>query len=190
MTNTDGTLDPFHPEALRLDPSFTEGVAVKKLLITVPVRKPNSQEFIRVHPNTDYHLPVTTLVLKDEREVYLVAPAIAPELAGETVASTLYTSMSRQGVLFLWPVRLPSPDGRPNAWHTSAAVAASHAMKRWVRVSANMGLGAYEVAEAQATFPDPAWPEHTFHELLKIAFRDRFIDCEDHPVILRLRGAI
>jgi hypothetical protein len=53
-----------------------------------------------------------------------------------------------------------------------------------------MGLGAYEVAEAQATFPDPAWPEHTFHELLKIAFRDRFIDREDHPVILRLRGAI
>ena len=32
--------DPFDPAALRLDQSFSEGPAVKKLLTTIPVRKP------------------------------------------------------------------------------------------------------------------------------------------------------
>ena len=37
--------DPFDPENLRLDQSFTEAAGVKKLLTTVPVRKPKSQDF-------------------------------------------------------------------------------------------------------------------------------------------------
>jgi hypothetical protein len=41
--------DPFDPAALRLDQSFTEGPAVKKLLTTIPVRKPGAQDFVRVH---------------------------------------------------------------------------------------------------------------------------------------------
>ena len=42
--------DPFDPENLRLDQSFVETSGVKKLLTTVPVRKPNNQDFVRVHP--------------------------------------------------------------------------------------------------------------------------------------------
>ena len=37
--------DPFDPENLRLDQSFTENTGVKKLLITVPVRKPKAARF-------------------------------------------------------------------------------------------------------------------------------------------------
>ncbi len=37
--------DPFDPASLRLDQSFTEGAGVKKLLTTVPVRKPKSTGF-------------------------------------------------------------------------------------------------------------------------------------------------
>jgi hypothetical protein len=35
-------LDPFDPAALRLTPDFVETVGVKKLLTTVPCRKPQS----------------------------------------------------------------------------------------------------------------------------------------------------
>lgn len=42
--------DPFDPENLRLDQSFVETSGVKKLLTTVPVRKPNNQDFVRVRP--------------------------------------------------------------------------------------------------------------------------------------------
>ena len=46
--------DPFDPANLRLSQSFTETVGVKKLLTTVPVRKPSPQEFVRVHPDPEY----------------------------------------------------------------------------------------------------------------------------------------
>ena len=42
--------------------------------------------------------------------------------------STLYTTITRQGVVSLWPIRLPLPDGRYNEWHRSAAEAAELAM--------------------------------------------------------------
>ena len=47
---------------------------------------------------------------KDDREMYLVAPALAPEMVGEFSPSTLYTAINRQGVLFLWPVKIPTAD--------------------------------------------------------------------------------
>ena len=46
--------DPFDIPSLRLNPSFFETAGVKKLLTTVPVRKPGKQDFIRVHPEPEY----------------------------------------------------------------------------------------------------------------------------------------
>jgi hypothetical protein len=92
-------------------------------------------------------------------------------------------------VVHLWPIRLPAPDGKYNPWHKSAETAAEKAMQRWVRMTANMSLGAYEIFEASANIPDPTWPAEPFTELLRIAFRDRLVDRPDHPVILQLRGA-
>jgi hypothetical protein len=68
--------------------------------------------------------------------------------------------------------------------------AAQHAMKRWVRVKANMSLGAYEIYEAEASMPDPEWPELSFQELVRIGFKDKLITGFDHPVIKRLRGQV
>ena len=51
-----------------------------------------------------------------------------------------------------------------------------------------MDLGAYEMYEAGSLMADPVWPEISFQEILRIAFRDRIIDRIDHPVVKRLRG--
>jgi hypothetical protein len=86
-------------------------------------------------------------------------------------------------------VTLPAPEGRENAWHTSARAAAERAEKDWVRMVANMGAGAYDVYIAPLGIPDPDWPEQTLRDLLKIAFGNgRLIDTLDHPVIQRLLG--
>ena len=61
-------------------------------------------------------------------------------------------------------------------------------MERWVRVTANMSLGAYEITEASATIPDPTWPDLSFKELLRIAFKDRVVTDLNHPLVKRLRG--
>jgi hypothetical protein len=181
--------DPFDPKSFRLPQTFTEGAAVKKLLTTLPVRKPDPQTFVRVHPGEDYRTTAALLNMKDDREHYLVTPTLVNELAEEVVPVTLFTAISRQGVLFLWPVRLPGPDGKTMTWWSSAREAAELAMKLWVRVKANQPLGAYDIAVATGSIPEPDWPEHSFRHLLHLAFRDYLIDRADHPVIQRLRGS-
>ena len=54
--------DPYDPASLRLDQSFCDGTAVKKLLTTVPVRKPNRQDFVRVHPQEAYRLSPAAII--------------------------------------------------------------------------------------------------------------------------------
>jgi hypothetical protein len=183
------TPNPFAPENLRIDLNFSEGLGVKKAIITIPVRKPNNQDYIRVHPSSDFRLPVAIIELRDDRETFLVPPSIARDIPGEYITVTMYACINRQGVIFLWPVRLPGSDGRQLEWHRSAAEAAEMAMKRWVRVKANMNLGAYEVFEASASIPDPPWPSDlTFDQMLAIAFKGRLVDSFGHPVLKRLRG--
>ena len=181
--------DPFNDLSnFRLSQDFVETAGVKKFLTTVPVRKPNPQDFVRVHPDSNYRMEFAVIELKDDREIYLLLLPIAKQLPGEFTMVTLYTTINRQGVVHLWPVRLPASDGRIIEWHRSAAEAAELAMTHWVRVKANMSLGAYEIFEAASTIPDPTWPELSFQELLRIAFRDRFVGSLDHPVVRRLRG--
>ena len=111
--------------ALRLDQSYADTVGVKKLLTTVPVRKPGRQEFVRVNPDPSFRLtPAAIIEVKEDREVYLVTPDMAQALGGEFSTVTLFIAISRQGTLFVWPVKLPAPDGRRNEWHRSAAEAA------------------------------------------------------------------
>ena len=99
MTNSDDP-NPFDPRSLRLDQNFADTVGVKKLLTTVPVRKPNRQDFVRVHPDPEYRLaPAAIIEVKEDREVYLVTPAMAKELPGEFATATLFTAINRQGVL-------------------------------------------------------------------------------------------
>jgi hypothetical protein len=183
--------DPFNPAALRLDPSFVDTVGVKKLLNTVPVRKPNRQDFVWVHSDPAYRLtPAAIIELKEDREVYLVTPNMARELPNEITAATIFTAINRQGVLHLWHVKLPGPDGKHNEWHRSAGEAAKLAMDRWVRITSNQNLGAYELFEATGDLPEPVWPDIPFSEILKIGFRDRIVDRADHPLVQRLRGVV
>lgn len=184
--------DPFDPAALRLSQNFAADCGVKKLLLTVPVKKPLREWFVRVHTDEAYRLNVALLELKEERETYLIHPSILPDLAGESMIRprVLFTAINRQGVVFLWPVNLPGADGKLDEWSRSAHEAAYLAQAGWVRVVADMGLGAYQVSQATADLPEPVWPGTPFSELLRIAFRDRLIDSLDHPVLRKLRGEV
>ena len=174
----------------RLSQDFLSQVGVKKVLSTVPVRKPSKQEFVRVHPHEEWRLDTLLLELKDERENYLIAPELHEELSEFATPTSLLTTISRQKVLMLWPTKLPGLDGRSNPWHDSALQAAKLAEEKWVRVSANMSLGGYEVFEALGNLSDPEWPDDgiNFGRLLEIAFRGRIINSLDHPIVKKLRG--
>jgi hypothetical protein len=120
----------------------------------------------------------------------LIAPELRHELFGELVPVTIFTAIHRQGVVFLWPCRLPDETGRTNAWHESALEAAERAKFKWTRVQADMSLGAHRIYEAHGDLPEPEWPEKSLRDLLSIAFKGRYIDDLDHAVLKRLRGEI
>jgi hypothetical protein len=174
---------------LRLPQDFEGLAGVKKAFLTIPVRKPRPQSFVRVRQDDVPDLQTPLLTLKEDREeVFLVDRKLWPELQAEIVPHILAVAIDRQNNLFVWPLRVPAQDGRSNVWHVSAVQAANHAKKRWIRVSANMGQGAYDTYEATGNLPEPAWPALTTQEILRIAFRDKYITSLDHPVLRRLRG--
>src|SRR5262245_34287573 len=75
--------DPFDPANLRLSQSFVESVGVKKLVTTVPLRKPSRQDYFRVHADPAFRDNFPIIELKDEREEYIVTRELVPALIGE-----------------------------------------------------------------------------------------------------------
>jgi hypothetical protein len=69
--------DPFDLSRLTLSQDFVQTAGVKRLVLTVPIRKPTPQEFIRVHPDPAYRAVLAVIELKDDREFYLLTPEIA-----------------------------------------------------------------------------------------------------------------
>jgi hypothetical protein len=177
-------------EAIRLAPEETGEIGTREVLVRVPVRRPRRDEFIRCHPDPAMSLAVTIYVDRDEQdEVFFVAPAMRGLLAGDLKPVLLQLTINRKGVVFIWPLTLPSDDnplGR--SWHESARKASEIAKTDWIRISADKGLGGYRVRKAEGRLSDPDWPDKSLSELLIIAFADRIIMSEDHPVVRRLRG--
>jgi hypothetical protein len=175
-------------EAIRLSLDAYATVGTREILRHVPVRKPNRTEFVRVHPDAEMHLATGVFVDREEREVFFVVPHLRAELAGELKQVLLVTAISRQGVVFLWPVPLPDEGGRRNAWGETAREACELAKSSWVRLAPDMSLGAYRVYQAEGQLSAPVWPDKSLSDLLKLGFRDRIIDSAEHPVVKRLRG--
>lgn len=178
----------FDPASLRLSQDFSKSLGVKKLITSIPVRKPLKQDFIRVCSDPAFRLETMLLEIKEDNETYLVAQDLWSELQNELVPKVLFLAINRQNVLFLWPVRLPNTDGRHDSWNTSALEAAKLAEEDWVRVASNMHLQAYEVFQSIGVLAEPVWPDMDFAKILEIAFKGRYITDLDPPILRRLRG--
>jgi hypothetical protein len=181
------TNNPFDPGQFRLDNLTDPDVSAVPLLTSIPVRKPDRQQFVRVHPGDNYHYD--TAILEYERESYLVAANMLGALQDEYRPVRLVLAMARGGMVpFLWPLKLPSSDGRTNTWNDSARMAAEAAKTAWVRVLPNHNLSLYETRTAEGIADDPVWPDEPIENILEIAFRGRTIMDEDHPIVAKLRG--
>jgi hypothetical protein len=174
--------------AVRLSPATLMSGTASEVMVTVPVRKPNRQEFVRVHP--DPAMSVTTLLLEDKFDrgsLYYVPPNMRAALVDEAKVYLLSTAITRQGTCFLWPVVMPT-DGRPSAWSEGALEAVKLAKEKWLRVGPDWSLGSYRLYQAQSEVADPVWPEKTLNELLDIAFKKKVIVDASHPIVRRLVG--
>lgn len=175
---------------LRMSQEFAAEIGVEKVITKISVGKPNKQWWVRVHKNPAFRFETALIEMKDKNEMYLVAPDLWTPLADEICRVVIFTGINRQNVIFFWVVKLPGADGKHNEWHQSALKAAMLAMDHWVRVTANQAAKGYDVVKSQAKLDDPKWPDVTFEEMFKIAFKDRYIDSMDHPVLRELRGEV
>lgn len=190
---TNAMPDPFDPSELaklRLSQDFSELAQVRPVMTSIACRKPHKQEFIRVRNGEEHRFTTGCFTDKDNRETYLITPAVRECLVGDVVPTMLVVCVSRNSPIpFLWPLTLPGVDGRPNRWHESAIEAARIAEGQWVKVMADMAAGCYVPNVALGNLPEPEWdgvPSMT--ELLRLSFKDRLIATTDHPVLRRLRG--
>jgi hypothetical protein len=185
--------DPFADmDRLRLSQNFEAMAGVKPVITTVAERKPHRQEFIRVRPGAEWCFETVCFVDKETNETYLVDPSIISALPSEVRPVVLRVAISRNSpVPFIWPVPLPSSEGRPCSWHESARQAARLGETKWVCVKSDKSASCYVPHVAEGNLPDPEWPaDLTMQDLLRLAFRDRFIRDIDHPLLKRLQGAV
>ena len=173
--------------SMRISTDFLNSeIGVKRILLTVPVRKPGKAEFVRVHPTL--HIDLLAIELKEERETYFAVPALGAELSEFVAPVRLRLAVTRQKTAFLWPLKLPMNQGRANPWHDSAIEAAALAESNWMRVAADLGLGAYQPAVARADLGEPQWPTEPWSEIVRIALKGKVIDSLDHAVVRQLLG--
>jgi hypothetical protein len=181
--------DPFDPASLRVNANYAEGLGVKRILTTVPVRKPHKTEWFRVRPGEEWRIETTIFETEGvDRAAYLVAPDLRDEFGNSLAVVLLLLCVNRAGDPFLWRIKLPNADGRMNPWSESALRAAAVAEQRWCRLEPNMGAGCYDLYETASEWTEPKWPEVSYRDLLRIAFRDRLIDSTDHVLLRDLRG--
>ena len=101
--------DPFDLDSLRLSQDFASAVGVKPLITTVPVKKPSKEWFVRTHPDPAYRLQTAVLELKEDRETYLVSPALWPELADENDVLSPVAGDADQPTRRFVPLADPAP---------------------------------------------------------------------------------
>jgi hypothetical protein len=174
--------------ALRLPPNYGQTLGVKKVLSAVPICKPSKTQFFRARAGDAWCFQAFMVEVKETHETYVVAPAIAQILGSVVKPVVLRAAIDRGDSPFLIPVHMPGEDGRRNPWHESRAQGVEHSINKWVRIVANMAAGSYDIYEAQGALPDPNWPDCTPNELVKVAFRDKLIADDKHPIVQQLLG--
>ena len=158
-------------KSLRLPANYGATLGVKKLLTNVAVGKPKKAIFFRTHKSIDMVFSGMLLEQKESRESYLVVHTVAQEISELVRPVQLHAAIDRQNNIFLIPVPLPGESGTRNPWHESLAQAVEHAKMKWIRITANMHIGGYDIYEAEGVLPEPEWPEHDIEELGDVAFR-------------------
>jgi hypothetical protein len=180
----------FDLEKIKVSQDFLQMATGKQRLLSVPIRKPKKQHYVRTHSDPRYSMLVYLLELQDEMgEVYVLHPEV-PDAATEAKPVNLVGAITKNGNFFFWPLKVPDPDGKVMEAHRSSIEAAQIAQQAWIRIFWDAELQSYKVKEATADFGDPKWPEQTPEELFKIAFRNKLITDPDHVVLKRLRGEV
>jgi hypothetical protein len=179
--STDPTPSEF--DALGLPQNFDEILRAKRVLTTVPLRKPAKHHWIRVHPT--WEQTVAVLKLSGERDdLWILKNDLVPGVPSDLVSGMTFAPyITRQAEILMWPLRVPAV-GRADDWATSARAIAHVARTTWVQVHSNQRVGAYEYNLTPHPLDEPDWSATDWTTLRKLAFGPKLISSLDHPVLV------
>jgi hypothetical protein len=168
----------------------TENLSLKKIIIQVPVRKPNKQKFFRVKTEAEFSTIVYVLEIKEDGDYFLVSPNIVPYIIQEVKKVRLNLAYYLDGNPFLIPVPLPDDNGKINSWHSSLDLVVKMAKENWVRAIPDKSINGYTLMQASGDMicSNELPSDKKLIDYIAIAFRGKIIDTLDHPVIKTLLG--
>jgi hypothetical protein len=182
-----GIFDPARwktPIDARLDPKAPiKPAAFSK----VEVKKPPQDHYVHAHPDPAFNgvFPLYSDSEAKRYDPYLIAPELLDSLPPQAKVNVkdvrLAVALTDSGRLFLWFIAQTGSE-----WHESGDSAILTAMTQWVKVISD-GSG-YRVKDPEVQLSEPVFPNAPFAEYLMRAFKDRYIDNLEHPVIRRLAG--
>jgi hypothetical protein len=180
-------------EAFKVDMKEAGLEGAQEQLATISVRKPPAEDFVRVNSEREMSLTVALHENRDNftSEYYVVLPKMLGTMLDlrSVFYAQLYVTVTRSGLVMLWPVKLPT-GGAGNPWYDSALKGAELAKANWIRIFADPGQKQYRIMKALGDFDEPVFPDKPLSEILEIAFRGRVIDSADHPICRKLRGEV
>jgi hypothetical protein len=172
---------------------------VNTLRMGLPVSKiSEAGDYVRLHPDEEnYWSPELCLVnvpIKGSKRDnwHLIDEDLATRFlpSGKIKRFRLVLATKPQDVFFLCRVPTRNLD---NTWNRDNIAACENAKKFWTEVTSRSeeGVEGYlaQFAHDPDAFAEPNWPKQSLSDPIERAFAGRIIDREDHPALLRLRGA-
>ena len=182
------------------DPSIS-GVAT--LVTALPVLKiSDANDFVRLHPNDDpedgYWSTELCGVLvpiqgdSKQTQLHLIDEEIALRYLQSKKIKRFRLALATKPNDAMFLCQVPSTN-LDNGYNRTALKACEKAKTLWTQASSRKAEGVEEYkinfAEDPDAFEEPRWTPRTLDELLEITFRGISIETDDHPGLLRLRGA-
>ena len=192
LANPKALLEGFDLDSLNLGDFAETPVEAERVITKIPIRKPEKDAFIRCHPDRAYERKMLTIQMKAENDFYVVVPSLRDALSSEPlcVPRALVPYIDYRGELFIWPIRLPGPDGKIDDYNGSAYEHANRARSQWARILANQSLRCYDFCPPRGVLAEPKWPAMSAEQMYEIALKNRVIATLDHALLKRLRGEV
>ncbi len=162
----------------------------REVLYSLELGKPKTKAYFRVHPDDAYSMEV--MILKYNEGLYLVSKSIQEKLAPELIKMKLFLYVTQDGILGIWPIKVPG-SGNSKEWidpyNRSALRVAKIGMGAWISIRSNHQTKQYDVFQA-AWDIEPEFPSNDFSQILMLAFENRILESMDDPVVKQVLGEL
>jgi len=121
-------------------------------------------------------------------ETHLVHKRVADKHRDLIRPAQVFVYTTSTGEFCLWPIKLQDQTGKISDWSHNALrqIHKARAAGKWCRFVPNQKLQTYHLKFTKEQPKHPEWPEGELRFLIDVAFRDRKILDEKHPILVPL----